>query len=83
MPSMRSTSPNPRRRLMPDSTFGLSPAGEALGLGDMLAQQVQGETDEQRKKRMAELAQRQNLGPAGSLAVTSLFGMSGGAGAGR
>jgi len=49
-----------------------------LGLGDMLAQQAQGETEEMRKKRMAELAQQQSLGPAGSLSVTSLFGMSGG-----
>jgi hypothetical protein len=56
----------------------LSPAGQDLGLGDMLAQQAQGETDEVRKKRMAELAQRQALGPAGSLAVTSLFGVGGG-----
>lgn len=54
-----------------------SPASMALGLGDMLAQQVAGETEEQRKKRMGELQQRQQLGPAGSLAVTSLFGMTG------
>lgn len=67
---------------MPDPTYGLSPAGTDLGLGDMLAQQVAGETEEQRKKRMAELQQRQNLGPAGSLAVTSLFGMNGGGSAG-
>lgn len=64
---------------MPD---GLSPASSDLGLGDMLQQQVQGETEEQRKKRMAEMQARQQLGPAGSLAVTSLFGMNGGAGAG-
>ena len=56
---------------------GLSPAGADLGLGDMLGQQVAGETEEQRKKRMAEIAQRQQLGPAGSLAVTSLFGPGG------
>lgn len=49
-----------------------------LGLGDMLAQQVAGETDDQRKKRMAQIAEKQALGPAGSLAVTSLFGMTGG-----
>lgn len=67
---------------MPNSPT-LSPAAVDLGLGDMLGQQVAGETEEARKKRMLELQQKQQLGPAGSLAVTSLFGMSGGAGAGR
>lgn len=57
---------------------GLSPAGADLGLGDMLSQQVAGETEEERKKRMAQIKQQQALGPAGSLAVTSLFGMNGG-----
>lgn len=57
---------------------GLSPAGADLGLGDMLGQQVKDETDEQRKKRMAQIQQQQSLGPAGSMAVTSLFGMNGG-----
>ena len=52
-------------------------ASADLGLGGMLGQQVQGETDEQRKKRMAQMQQQQLLGPAGSLAVTSLFGMNG------
>lgn len=56
-------------------------AADALGLGDQLAQQVAGETEEQRKKRMAEMAQKQSLGPTGSMAVTSLFGMNGGGGA--
>jgi len=56
---------------------GLSPAGADLGLGDMLGQQVAGETEEMRKKRMAELQQKQMLGPAGSMAVTSLFGPRG------
>lgn len=59
-----------------------SPAVDALGLGDLLNQQVEGETEEARKKRMAEIAQRQQLGPTGSLAVTSLFGPTGGVGAG-
>jgi hypothetical protein len=61
---------------MPPPT-NLSPGSMDLGLGDMLQQQVAGETDEQRKKRMAEIQTQQQLGPAGSLAVTSLFGMSG------
>jgi hypothetical protein len=63
---------------LPPNSPGLSPAGIALGLGDILGQQVAGETEEARKKRMAELQQKQQLGPAGSLAVTSLFGMNGG-----
>jgi hypothetical protein len=53
-----------------------------LGLGDMLGQQVAGETEEERKRRMAQMQQQQALGPAGSLAVTSLFGPRGVPGAG-
>lgn len=53
-----------------------------LGLGNQLGQQVAGETDEQRKKRMAQLQQAQLLGPAGSMAVTSLLGNGGGKSAG-
>ena len=34
----------------------LSPAGTALGLGDLLRDQVGDETDEARKRRMAQLA---------------------------
>lgn len=67
---------------LPPNSAGLSPASAALGLGDMLSGQVAGETEEQRKKRMLEMQQRQQLGPSGSLAVTSLFGMNGGGSAG-
>jgi hypothetical protein len=67
---------------MPQNNLDLSPASAALQLGDVLQQQVAGETEEQRKKRMAEQQQRQQLGPAGSLAVTSLFGMTGAGNAG-
>lgn len=56
---------------------GLSPASADLGLGAGLSEQVAGETEEARKKRMAEMQQQQMLGPAGSLAVTSLFGRGG------
>jgi RecA/RadA recombinase len=63
---------------MPANNPGLSPAGADLGLGDLLAEQVAGETEEQRKKRMLEMQQRREMGPAGSLAVTSLFGARGG-----
>lgn len=59
-------------------TPGLSPAAIDLGLGDLLGEQVAGETEEARKKRMLELQQKQQLGPAGSMAVTSLFGARGG-----
>lgn len=60
----------------------LSPAASDLGLGGQLGSQVQGETEEQRKKRMAQLQQAQMLGPSGSMAVTSLLGNSGGKSAG-
>jgi len=40
-------------------------------LSDMLGQQIDGETEEMRKKRIAELQQKQMLGPAGSMAVHS------------
>jgi hypothetical protein len=49
-----------------------------LGLGGALNQQVQDETDEERKKRLAQMQRQQALGPSGSLAVTSLFGPRGG-----
>lgn len=58
-----------------------SAAVNDLGMGSNLAAQVAGETEEMRKKRLFEMQQKQQLGPAGSMAVTSLFGMSGGAGA--
>jgi hypothetical protein len=59
---------------------GLSPAVSDLGLGDMLGQQVAGETDEERKKRMALMQQNRLLGPAASPAVASLFGVNAGRG---
>jgi hypothetical protein len=62
---------------LPTNNTGLSPASADLGLGDMLSQQVSGETEEQRKKRMQQMQLQQQVGPAGSLAVTSLFGPRG------
>lgn len=59
---------------------GLSPAGVDLGLGDMLAGQVAGETEEQRKRRMLEAQQRRLMGPAGTPATMALFGGMGGFG---
>lgn len=53
-----------------------------LGLGDQLGQQVAGETDEERKRRIAMMQQQKMLGPSGSMAVSSLFGARGASGAG-
>jgi hypothetical protein len=61
------------------------PTGSAvndLGLGGDLAQQVAGETDEERKKRMEQMKQAQLLGPAGSMAATALLGQGTGRRAG-
>lgn len=49
-----------------------------LGLGGLLTEQVAGETEEERKKRMAMMQQSKMLGPSGSAAVTSLFGINAG-----
>jgi len=61
---------------------GMMDAVGSLGLGGKLGQQVAGETEEQRKRRMQQLQQAQLLGPAGSMAVTSLLGANGGKSAG-
>lgn len=52
---------------------GLSPASSDLGLGSMLSSQVAGETAEQRKKRMAQMASQ-------TPAQAGLFGSTGGLG---
>lgn len=62
---------------------GLAPmttAADDLGLGGALSQKVKNETDEERKKRLAQIKQAQALGPSGSLAVTSLLGPQAGMG---
>lgn len=59
---------------MPSASSTPSAAVMDLGLGGQLGQQVQNETDEERKKRMLLQQQQQMLGPAGSLAVNSIFG---------
>lgn len=56
---------------------GLSAAAGDLGLGGMLRDQVQNETEEERRKRMAQMQEQQTLGPGGSMAVNSLFGSKG------
>lgn len=62
---------------LPTKSSGLS-AADDLGLGDMLGQQVAGETEEVRKKRMLQMQERNMMGPAGSPATLSLFGGLGG-----
>lgn len=59
---------------MNSKNLGFSQAATDLGLGDMLRQQVEDETDDERKKRMARM-QQQALTPAGSgSAVMDLLG---------
>lgn len=64
------------------SMSGFSSAVTDLGLGGMLTEQVAGETEEQRKKRMQMMQDQKTMGPAGSPATTALFGggMGGGYG---
>lgn len=59
---------------LPANSSGLTGAAADLGLGGMLADQVAGETEEQRKKRMQMMQERQMTGPGGSLATLSLYG---------
>jgi hypothetical protein len=59
---------------MPMSVPGFSPATTALGLGDQLQQQVEGETEEQRKRRMQQIAQQRLSGMGASPATLALFG---------
>jgi hypothetical protein len=62
--------------------INLGGAAADLGLGDMLAGQVSQETEEQRKKRMAQIDMNRMMGPEQSLAVRTLFGPMGMGGAG-
>jgi hypothetical protein len=58
------------------NSLSLSGAVNDLGLGDMLGQQVANETDEQRRKRLAQMQQDKNMSPA---AISLLGGYSGSA----
>ena len=53
--------------------IGLSPAGAQLGLGDLLRGQVSDETEELRKRRLAQMAGRP-LGTDLSYGSASLIG---------
>ena len=55
----------------PNSLTG-SAADLGLGMGDLLGQQVVGETEEDRKKRLAAMSQQGAA--AGSASVMQLFG---------
>lgn len=69
---------------MPSYAPALSPAAADLGFGGAdLASQVAGETEEQRKKRLAQLAQQRLMGTGATPATMALFGPSGGFGGGR
>jgi hypothetical protein len=57
---------------------GISPATTDLGLGDQLPQQVQDETEEERKRRALGLSPMLAQSPA----VASLFGLGGARGRG-
>jgi hypothetical protein len=59
---------------MPINIPGLSPAGAELGLGGALADQVAGETEEQRRRRMAQIAAQRQTGMNMSPAGMELFG---------
>ena len=62
---------------MPMSAAGMSLGlNQIPGLGDALGDQVAGETEEERRKRMQQLALQRQLGPGGSAAANSLFGGS-------
>lgn len=63
-------------RAMPP-TYATGNAVNDLGLGASLSQQVQGETEEERKRRLAQMQQARLTGPSASMAVTSLFGARG------
>jgi hypothetical protein len=58
------------------NSLNLSGAVNDLGLGDMLGQQVANETEEQRRKRLAQMQQDKNMSPA---AISLLGGYSGSA----
>lgn len=57
------------------NNVGLGGAVTDLGLGDMLGQQVAGETDEQKKKRLLDMQNRMMQSPA---AVSLLGGYGAG-----
>lgn len=58
--------------------LGISAAATDLGMGDMLGQQVQSETEDARKKRLAAMQQQGMTG--GFAAMDLLGGSSGGRG---
>ncbi len=55
-----------------------SPAATDLGLGGALSQQVQNETEDERKKRMEQERQRSMLGPSATMLGFGGAGILGG-----
>ena len=69
---------------MPAPTIGLSgSATQDLGLGGQLQEQVMGETEEQRRRRMAQMQQQKLAGMGATPATQMLFGATGGTAGGR
>lgn len=64
---------------MPVASSSPIPASTDLGLGSMLSDQVADETDEQKKKRLAQAAQSRLLG---MVPGASALGLGSGAGGG-
>lgn len=62
---------------LPPLRPSLSPAVADLGLGGMLGEQVSDETEEMRRKRMAQMQLDQMVGPEQSLAAKTIFGNAG------
>jgi hypothetical protein len=59
--------------------MALSPILSALGYGDQLADQVAGETEEERKKRLLRLQQQGSSGSSLSLVFNAISGSALGA----
>lgn len=59
------------------SVPGMSAAGADLGLGSALSAQVAGETDEQRKRRLAQQAAAAQIGPQSASMSLGLGGYGG------
>ena len=58
--------------------FALSGAATDLGLGDMLLQQREDETEEAKRRRMMLDQLKQSLSPSGASSMLNLMGRPGG-----
>lgn len=55
----------------------IGPASADLGLGDPFGSQVTGETEEERRRRLAEIKARASMGPASQALGLSPLGVGG------